>query len=128
MSWPCFAVFYSDFLRSNNGKSCSNITTDTMETFEFPTDYITDDASAMQLCERYCSKKEQCWGCSKSCQQGCQWNAVTKCKYHKELGSFHNTSISQKPGINNALTKQHFTKMNYVLLSNRFLCNRVFSI
>ena len=87
------------FIQSKNGEKCIIAKNDTMETFDFPTQYTPDENSAMQLCERYCSNEENCWGCSKSCQPSCQWIAISNCNETVETNSLSNGSITQKPGI-----------------------------
>ena len=88
-------------MQSKNGEKCIIAKNDTMETFDFPTQYIPDENSAMQLCERYCSNEENCWGCSKSCQPSCQWIAISYCNETVGTNSLSNGSITQKPGIEN---------------------------
>ena len=91
-------VFHSDFVRLRNRDICSFMENDTMRAFEFPTEYLTNEDSAMQMCEKYCSAEDQCWGCTKSCTVSfCQWTAVSSCKLKKGLESSNQAYITRKP-------------------------------
>ena len=109
-------VLYSDFVRSNNRENCAVTANNTMRIFEFPSEYITDEESAMQLCERYCLTKEYCWGCSKNCSTSCQWIAVSSCKQREEMNFFDERAITQKPGIEqyNLILNKNYDKSSNI--------------
>ena len=52
-------------------------------------------------CESYCSKHQECWGCSVDCStaDNCQWNAIPECGAFQNWTGLIKGDVSQKPGI-----------------------------
>ena len=90
-------ILHSDFVRRSNAEACSIFGNTTMKNFVFQSAYGTDEASALQLCEKYCSIEDRCWGCSKSCNANCQWIAISSCPETEEAEFVSEAYITQKP-------------------------------
>ena len=72
-----------------------------LKEFMFPTDDFSDPSKALMGCEMYCSKNNDCWGCSVHCNPSanCQWNAMTECGELLNWTGLIEGDVSQKPSI-----------------------------
>ena len=68
-----------DFFHSTKGRYCLHNNKNVFETFIPTSDSIEDAIEALNSCENYCRKEENCWGCSVFCSDRCKWNAIPEC-------------------------------------------------
>ena len=91
-------MFDDDFHHHKYGGICEDINHNAMKKFEFPNEFLPDESFALRSCEKYCSRKDACWGCSLFCDGlRCQWNAVSECKRQTTLDDDDKVYTSQKP-------------------------------
>ena len=95
-----FLVFAEEFIRKKDGNVCPNNTDFNLKEFIFPTEIYPNTSLALEECERYCTEKENCWGCSKQCRDHCRWIAVADCEQHQHQINRVEIITSVKPGSN----------------------------
>ena len=91
-------VFPTEFIQLKEGKLCNNSSLRYLKHFTFPSEDLSNDTTALNACESYCSEREDCWGCSRGCGKICQWTAIPDCKDHENSMEPFSTRVSQKPG------------------------------
>ena len=109
-------MFDDDFHHHKYGGICEDINHNAMKKFEFPNEFLPDESFALRSCEKYCSRKDACWGCSLFCDGlRCQWNAVSECKRQTTLDDDDKVYTSQKP------SRSCMNIVNTIDLSNLFI-------
>ena len=101
------AVFPSEFQQNDGGITCKNISDNTINTFDFPNEFLLDETDALETCQKYCSRNSRCWGCSLICHDGSnichsgKWNAILQCKIlERRVRANGRTLTSLKPRNN----------------------------
>ena len=85
-------------MRSEKGKYCNTNNGDVLETFFLNSRSMQDAVVSRNECEKYCLSKENCWGCSVSCNRTCEWKAITNCIDQKPWRGLIKGDIAQKTG------------------------------
>ena len=90
-----------EFFRYPKGKRCSNYVKNIIKEFPFPSPQLENEFISLQACEKYCSMKSICWGCSIECndrQVDCKFNAISSCKDEETWTGLLDGDITVKQG------------------------------
>ena len=90
-----------EFFRYPKGKRCSNYVKPIIKEFPFPSPQLENGSISLQVCEKYCSIKSICWGCSIECndrQVDCKFNAISSCKDEEAWIGLLDGDITVKQG------------------------------
>ena len=101
------SAFPEEFIRPKMRNPCNVYKTNTLERFPYDTwmsfnssnnaSHITRNSSLHQ-CEKYCAKKNECWGCISDCLNSCQWIAISECGTLNATEELFDGDLFQKTG------------------------------
>ena len=83
-----------------NTNTCKENGTETLKVFTAPNlNNTIEKPGAAKRCKLYCASIKSCWGCTKICNETCNWNAVTECQPNDNFEPLGKQSTLQKLGI-----------------------------
>ena len=101
-------AFPEEFIRPETITSCNINEKSTLRQFPYDASILLNGStksfepnlnSSLNQCEKYCGKKNECWGCIKHCNDFCQWIAIAECENQGVVTDLDHLDKLQKPGV-----------------------------